>query len=69
MPGNNKDTKVNNSLLICHLNTGPASQFPRDASQSNYGYPIAQHVWTKLEVKNSDFVQACPTAGVPLGPN
>lgn len=37
-------------------------------TQTNYGYSIAQHSWTKLEVKNAEFVRSCPTAAIPLGP-
>ena len=68
MPGNNREsaTSGGSSLTICRLDTGPESQFPRDAKARNYGYPIAMHRWSKLEIKNSEFIRACPSAALPL---
>ena len=34
----------------------------------SYGYAMSQHRWTKLEVKNSEFVRSCPMAALSLGP-
>ena len=52
MPGNNSESQTSSSLIICHLNTGPASQFPREVNKTSYGYAMTQHHWQKLEVKH-----------------
>ena len=68
MPGNSRESATTNTLHICCLDTGPSSQFPRDMSKISYGYSISQYRWSKLEVKNSEFVRSCPVAAVSLGP-
>lgn len=35
----------------------------------SYGYPIGNHRWTKLHVRNPEFIQSGPTAAVSIGPN
>ena len=68
MPGNNRETQTNSSLFICHLDTGPPMQFPRQSNRQNYGYAIGGHRWSKLEVKNVEFVRSYPVAALSLGP-
>ena len=68
MPGNSRESQTGYSLFICRLDTGSASQFPRDMSSMSYGYSMSQHRWTKLEVKNSEFMRSCPVAALSLGP-
>ena len=58
------------SVTICRLDSGPASQFPKTSESNilakNFGYAISQYQWTKLEVRNAEFVSCAPTSGVPL---
>ena len=68
MPGNCQESQTSSSLFISRLDTGPATQFPRDMSALSYGYTISQHRWTKLEVKNAEFVRSFPMAAISLGP-
>ena len=37
-------------------------------SKVSYGYSMSQYRWTKLEVKNAEFVRSCPVAALSLGP-
>ena len=68
MPGNSRESSAGSALFICRLDTGSASQFPRDTHAMSYGYSMSQHRWSKLEVKNPEFVRSCPMAALPLGP-
>ena len=57
MPGSNKETIVNRTVLLAHMDCGALER-------GVDGVPSLQ--WTKLIVKNPDFVQSCPVAGMPL---
>lgn len=41
MPGNCRESQTSSSLFICRLDTGPATQFPRDMSSLSYGYAMS----------------------------
>ncbi len=56
-------------LVICRLDTGPESQFPKDGRKRDFGYVLAQHRWTKFEVNTAAFRGSCPTAGLSIGPS
>lgn len=58
LPGQNRDTLVNKSLLIGYLDTAPLER-------GLEGLPSLQ--WAKLVVRNnSDFISAGPVAGIPM---
>ena len=58
------------SVIVCRLDTGPSDQFPqRDLRKIEYGYSMTQYRWSKLEIRNPEFVQACPCSALPLGPS
>lgn len=57
LPGHNRETNINDSLVIAFLDCAPLDR-GLDA--------LSTLVWLKLIVKDPDFVSACPTAGVQL---
>eukprot|EP00353_Schmidingerella_taraikaensis_P008791 CAMPEP_0185585192 /NCGR_PEP_ID=MMETSP0434-20130131/37147_1 /TAXON_ID=626734 ORGANISM="Favella taraikaensis, Strain Fe Narragansett Bay" /NCGR_SAMPLE_ID=MMETSP0434 /ASSEMBLY_ACC=CAM_ASM_000379 /LENGTH=133 /DNA_ID=CAMNT_0028205369 /DNA_START=251 /DNA_END=652 /DNA_ORIENTATION=- len=61
MPGSsNEETQAQNSLMMGYLDTGTIER----------GFdPMTKAQWAQLVVKNVDFFNAGPVAGIPLGPD
>lgn len=57
MPGHNRETQANGALMIGYLDAGALGGGVE-------GLPSIQ--WSKLVVRNLDFVNSCPTAGFAL---
>ena len=60
MPGSNREMSANNSLLICYLDSGV---------QDKCLETMQTAPWAQLFVKNQEFINSCPVAAIPLGPD
>ena len=60
MPGNNRETQAQGSLLMGYLDTGTLER----GSEA-----ITMAAWAQLVVKNVDLVNSGPVAAMPLGPD
>ena len=61
MPGNNRETQSNSSLLVGYLDSGTLERGVEAA--------LSTSQWAQLVVRNVDFVNSGPVAAIPLGPD
>lgn len=61
MPGNNRETQANNSLLVGYLDSGTLE---RGVEAS-----LSTSQWAQLLVRNQDFINSGPVAAIPIGPD
>ena len=61
MPGNNRETQSNSSLLVGYLDSGTL--------EKGFEAAIANSQWAQLVVRNVDFVSSGPVAAIPIGPD
>ena len=64
MPGQSKESGDGSSIQINLLDTGSSSLFTGDRNTRSHGRVIANQKWQQLEVKNPEFIQARPCAGI-----